>query len=64
MEMSFIDYWNEIDRQMLAIYAIDTGHAGIPPEMMADAQDASMTPREFVLWFGEKYGLTKRPGAA
>ncbi|MGH7193044.1 MAG: hypothetical protein ACREJM_05840 [Candidatus Saccharimonadales bacterium] len=64
LETSFMDYWHAVDREMLAIYAIDTGDAGIEPDQLAGAQDDGWSPKEFVLWFGEKYGLTKRPGAA
>jgi hypothetical protein len=64
MVMAFIEYWHEIDTQMLALYAIDTMDAGTPASMIAEAQDDGWTPKEFVLWFGEKYGLKKLPGAA
>jgi hypothetical protein len=63
MAMAFIDYWNAVDREMLTLYGIDTMDAGTEPDMIADAQDGGWTPREYVLWFGEKYGLTKLPGA-
>lgn len=64
MDMPFIDYWEAVDREMLALYGIDTTDAGTEPDMIADAQDGGWTPGEYVLWFGEKMGLTKLPGAA
>lgn len=64
MHVPFLDYWNEIDTQMLALYGIDTMDAGTTVAMIADAQDDGWTPWDFVHWFGEKYGLTKLPGAA
>jgi hypothetical protein len=62
--MSFLCYWNQIDREMLRVYGIDTMDAGTEPEMIAAAQEDGWSPREYVLWFGEKYGLTRLPGAA
>ena len=61
---AFMDYWNAIDCEMLAIYGIDTEDAGTEAAIIAEAQDDGWTPREYVLWFGEKYCLTKLPGAA
>ena len=64
MPMAFIDFWNAVDDQLSALYGIDTWDAGIEPDMLAEAQDDGWTPRQYVLWFGEKYGLTELPGAA
>lgn len=63
-DLPFIDYWNAVDREMLRVYAIDTEDAGTTAAMIAEAQDGGWTPKEFVVWFGEKYDLTKLPGAA
>jgi hypothetical protein len=60
----FLEYWNEVDDLMVALYGIGTDDAGIKLQAIAEAQDAAWTPREFVLWFGEKRDLTKLPGAA
>jgi hypothetical protein len=64
MTMCFMDYWDAVDAQMLRLYGIDTLDAGIETYPVAEAQDAGWTPREFALWFGEKYDLTKLSGAA
>ena len=64
MEMPFIDFWDAVDDQLMALYAIDTWDAGIDPDMLAEAQDDGDTPKAFAIWFGEKMGLTKLPGAA
>jgi hypothetical protein len=39
-------------------HSIDTGDAGIEPDVLAGAQEEGKTPEGFALWFGEKYGLT------
>jgi hypothetical protein len=62
--MAFIDYWNAVNRQLMSLYGIDTWDAGIEPDMLAEAQEDGDSPKTFALWFGEKYGLTKLPGAA
>ena len=54
----FIDYWNAVDDAMLKFFGIDTGDAGIEPDLIAAAQEEGDTPEDFALWFGEKYGLT------
>ena len=64
-EQSFMDYWNAVDSEMMALYGSYTMAAYIPTaDMIAEAQEALWTPREFVLWFGDNNGLTKLPGAA
>lgn len=57
-EISFMDYWQAVDRKMLELFGLDTGDAGIEADRVAEAQEAGMTAEEFALWFGEKYGLT------
>ena len=57
-DLSFIDYWNAVDKAMQEYFGIDTWAAGIEPDLLAACQDDGDTPEEFVLWFGEKYGLT------
>ena len=39
-------------------YGIDTWDAGIEADALATAQDDCISPEDFVLNFGEKYGLT------
>ena len=56
--ISFIDYWDAVDAAMLKFFGIDTGDAGIEPDLIAAAQEEGDTPEDFALWFGEKYGLT------
>jgi hypothetical protein len=55
--ISFIDYWDAVDAAMLKFFDIDTGDAGIEPDLIAAAQEEGDTPEDFALWFGEKYGL-------
>lgn len=57
-EQSFIDYWDDLDKAMFRLFAIDTWDAGLDADCIATAQDDSQTPEDFALWFGEKYGLT------
>ena len=54
----FMDYWDAVDAAMLKFFDIDTGDAGIEPDLIAAAQEEGDTPEDFALWFGEKYGLT------
>lgn len=56
--LSFIDYWNRVDAFMRDTYGIDTWDAGIAADELAWAQENCVSPEEFVLNFGEKYGLT------
>lgn len=56
--LSFIDYWNRVDAFMRDTYGIDTWDAGIDADALAWAQESCVSPEEFVLTFGEKYGLT------
>jgi hypothetical protein len=56
--LSFIDYWNRVDAFMRDTYGIDTWDAGIEADALAAAQDDCISPEDFVLNFGEKYGLT------
>src|SRR5208337_2088350 len=37
MVMPFIDYWNAVDRELLALYGIDTADAGTEPDILAEA---------------------------
>jgi hypothetical protein len=53
----FMDYWTAIDAAMTSLFGIDTGDAGIEPDVLAGAQEEGQTPEDFALWFGEKYGL-------
>lgn len=55
--ISFIDYWDQVDDAMLKLFGIDTADAGIEPDLIASAQEECQTPEEFARWFGEKYGL-------
>jgi hypothetical protein len=57
---SFVDYWNEVDAAMTKLFGIDTGDAGIEPDLLAAVQEEGQTPEDFALWFGEKYGLKMR----
>jgi hypothetical protein len=57
---SFMDYWTAIDAAMTSLFGIDTGDAGIEPDVLAGAQEEGQTPEDFALWFGEKYGLKMR----
>ena len=54
---SFMDYWNEVDAALMKHFGIDTGDAAIEPNMLTGAQEEGQTPKDFALWFGEKYGL-------
>lgn len=56
--LPFIVYWDAVDGIMRETCGIDTGDAGIEPDLLAAAQDEGQSPEEFVLWFGEKYNLT------
>ena len=56
--LSFIDYWNRVDAFMGETYGIDTREAGIEADELAAAQEDCISPEDFVLSFGEKYGLT------
>ena len=53
-----LDYWNDVDREMLALYGVDT-MAGQHPtaDEIAQGQEDGRTPRQFALWVGETYGL-------
>ena len=57
---SFMDYGNEVDAVLMKLFGIDTGDAGIEPDQIAGAQEEAETPKDFALWFGEKYGLKMR----
>lgn len=48
----FIDYWNAIDKAMLETKGIDTSDTGIEPDLIADAQEAGISPADFVRWIG------------
>lgn len=56
--LPFIVYWDAVDSLMEETYGIDTGDAGIDPDLIAAAQDDGQSPKDFVLWLGEKYSLT------
>jgi len=55
--LPFIDYWDAVDAAMIRLFGIDTGDAGIEPDLIASAQEENTTPENFALWYGEKYGL-------
>jgi hypothetical protein len=55
---SFMHYWSAVDAAMMKLFGIDTGDAGIEPDVLAGAQEEGQTPENFALWFGAKYGLT------
>jgi hypothetical protein len=57
---SFMDYWTAVDAAMMTLFGIDTGDAGIEPDLLAAVQEEGQTPENFALWFGEKYGLKMR----
>ena len=56
--LAFIDYWDAVDAALKKHFGIDTGDAGIEPDLIASAQEECQTPEDFALWYGEKYGLT------
>ncbi len=56
--LPFIVYWDAVDSLMEETYGIDTGDAGIDPDLIATAQEEGQSPEDFVLWFGERYNLT------
>lgn len=58
--LAFIDYWDAIDAEMMERYGVDTFDTGIEPDELAGAQEEGCSPKEFVQWFGDKYGLTRR----
>jgi hypothetical protein len=57
---SFMDYWDAVDAMMMQLFGIDTGDAGIEPDLLEAVQEEGQTPEDFALWFGEKYGLRMR----
>ncbi|MFA5957090.1 hypothetical protein [Hyphomicrobium sp.] len=50
--LPFIDYWDAVDSAMLEVAGIDTNDIGIEPDLIADAQEAGVTPAEFLRWIG------------
>jgi hypothetical protein len=60
----FIAYWDAVDAAMRAQFGIDTIDAALEADTIAAAQEEGQTPEDFVLWFGEKYGLTPLSEAA
>jgi len=52
-DMSFIDYWDEVEAALLKLYAADTNDARIIPDWIAAAQDEGQAPEEFALWIGK-----------
>jgi hypothetical protein len=62
---SFIDYWDAVDREMLALYGVDTMASPHPTaDEIAEGQEDGSTPRQFAIWFGEKHGLKPKSGEA
>lgn len=55
---SFDEYWRSVDALMGETFGIDTDDAGIEPWELACARTVRITPEDFVLTYGEKYGLT------
>lgn len=56
--MPFREYWAAVDAVMEKTFGIVTCDAGIEPWELACARQVRITPEDFVLTFGEKYGLT------
>ncbi len=56
--LSFEGWKREVDRLMLAEYAIDTVDAGIENDRLRGHWTDLPLPNEFVTWFAEKYDLT------
>lgn len=54
-----ITYKEAVDSEMLKLFGIDTSAAGIEEERLEKAQANGQTPKEFVIWFGEKYDLER-----
>jgi hypothetical protein len=55
---SFIEYWDAVDAALLKFFGIDTGDAGIDPDLIASAQEEGQSPEDFARWFGDKRDLT------
>ena len=51
------EWFSDVEREMLSLYAIDSADAGWSKENMEHYRETGLSPREFVLWYGEKYGL-------
>lgn len=56
--IAFAQYWKSVDAIMEETFGIVTCDAGIEPGELACARSVGITPEDFVLTFGEKYGLT------
>ena len=48
----FINYWDAVDLAMLDAKGIDTSDTGLEPDLIADAQEAGISPADFVRWIG------------
>lgn len=60
-DLSFLEYWNQVDAAMFRLFGIDSFSAGMEVNLIAGAQDEGDSPESFALWFGEKYGLRRLP---
>lgn len=52
-QISFIDYWDAVDRHLIERLGIDTGDAGVEADQIAAAQEAGETPEQFARKCGE-----------
>lgn len=58
--ISFGEYIDQVETILEETYGIDIMDARIEFDDLANCQDNSWTPQEYVNWFGEKYNLIKR----
>jgi hypothetical protein len=58
-DISFIEYWDEVDAALLKLYAADTNDARIIPDLIAAAQEEGQAPEEFALWIGKQRRLRR-----
>jgi hypothetical protein len=56
-EMNFEEYVDAAEAHLEAIYGLNIFDPRIEFADLADAQDAAMTPIEWVDWFAEEYAL-------
>ena len=59
---SFIDYWDNVDLELMRLFGIDTFAAQIGAGIISAARDAGWTPEDLALWYGRDNGLTPLPG--
>jgi len=60
-DMPFIDYVNAIEDELLHVYYLTLGDAGVELDELAHAQEAGESPSEWVEWFASKYALIHWP---